>query len=318
MFYTDAYLADTRHLSTIEHGAYLLMLFHAWREPDCSLPNDDNYLARITGMDLRTFRKHRANLLHFWHLDTQQRWVQLRLKDERIIAERKRSKNVEAGKASALKRKARGYYNSQHMLTSGVSYEATNAATSVQPERNERPNQTATKSQPPEPYSTEESASASPQPLPVESKSQEPRQFSSTDRRANGGGTAAMTSEEWNAPDITQIADRLVRLCRPRHWHTSPHSRAMSETITLLLGESDPQGTADEIARVQAMYLAEPASITKNMEKQEFAYFVKDRMFEHPPKKQATKAKSGFERDMELAARLEAEENAAATRGKPK
>lgn len=45
MFVAD-YLADTTDLSTEEHGAYLLLMFAAWRS-DGVLPNDPRRLARI-------------------------------------------------------------------------------------------------------------------------------------------------------------------------------------------------------------------------------------------------------------------------------
>jgi uncharacterized protein YdaU (DUF1376 family) len=102
--FTDAYLADTRHLTTLQHGAYLLMLMTAWRTKTCAIPNDDDYLARITGMDKRTWGANKTILLAFWTLDDQQNWVQGRLLDERNYVEKKRNNNVEAGKASALKR----------------------------------------------------------------------------------------------------------------------------------------------------------------------------------------------------------------------
>jgi uncharacterized protein YdaU (DUF1376 family) len=81
--FTDAYLADTRHLTTLQHGAYLLMLMTAWRSSDCSLPNDDAFLARIAGLDKRTWNTNRTVLLSFWQLNGQQKWEQGRLKDER-------------------------------------------------------------------------------------------------------------------------------------------------------------------------------------------------------------------------------------------
>lgn len=101
--FTDAYLADTRHLSTLQHGAYLLMLMSAWREPDCALPNDDTYLARITGLDRRTWAKNKQVLLSFWHLNGQQKWVQGRLVDERKYVEQQSSRNSAAAKSRWLK-----------------------------------------------------------------------------------------------------------------------------------------------------------------------------------------------------------------------
>ncbi|UEM08088.1 DUF1376 domain-containing protein (plasmid) [Skermanella rosea] len=81
--FTDAYLADTRHLTTLQHGAYLLMIMTAWRSPDCALPDNDAFLARITGLDKRTWNANKETLLAFWRLNDEQKWVQGRLLDER-------------------------------------------------------------------------------------------------------------------------------------------------------------------------------------------------------------------------------------------
>lgn len=106
--FTDAYLSDTRHLNAAQHGAYLLLLMMAWRMPDCALPDDDEVLARWCSMDKRTFVKNKSVIMSFWTRNNAGQFVQKRLLDERKYVEQLRSKNVAAGRASALKRLNRG------------------------------------------------------------------------------------------------------------------------------------------------------------------------------------------------------------------
>jgi len=47
--WTDAYLADTGHLSYEEHGLYLHILMTMWRTPACQMPNDDAWINRKFG-----------------------------------------------------------------------------------------------------------------------------------------------------------------------------------------------------------------------------------------------------------------------------
>ncbi len=54
--YWDAYLADTTHLTTEEHGAYMLLLAAMWRR-DGAVPDDDKDNARILGLTLAKWRK---------------------------------------------------------------------------------------------------------------------------------------------------------------------------------------------------------------------------------------------------------------------
>lgn len=64
-FYVADYLKDTTHLSTIEHGAYFLLLMHAWTH-DGLLPSDERRLARIAGMTSREWRKSATVLLEYF------------------------------------------------------------------------------------------------------------------------------------------------------------------------------------------------------------------------------------------------------------
>jgi uncharacterized protein YdaU (DUF1376 family) len=59
--YWDAYLADTTHLTTEEHGAYMLLIAAMWRR-NGSVPNDDKDNARILGMTPAKWRKVKARL----------------------------------------------------------------------------------------------------------------------------------------------------------------------------------------------------------------------------------------------------------------
>jgi uncharacterized protein YdaU (DUF1376 family) len=54
--FTDAYLADTEHLSDAEHGIYLRVLMVMWRSPGCRIPDDDEWIARRFRRDVETVR----------------------------------------------------------------------------------------------------------------------------------------------------------------------------------------------------------------------------------------------------------------------
>lgn len=91
--WTDAYLSDTRLLTTIEHGAYLLLLMEAWRRPNCDLPDDDRMLARMTGLQADEWAEIKSTVMAFWNYDGRSKsWKQKRLTKERDSA-RIRSKS---------------------------------------------------------------------------------------------------------------------------------------------------------------------------------------------------------------------------------
>jgi uncharacterized protein YdaU (DUF1376 family) len=58
--YVADYHAETTHLSTIEHGAYYLLLLDYWRNGE--LPNDKGQLARIARMTPKEWAKISATI----------------------------------------------------------------------------------------------------------------------------------------------------------------------------------------------------------------------------------------------------------------
>lgn len=104
--WTDAYLADTSHLTTIEHGAYFLLLMVAWRSHDKRLPDDDAKLARYARVTKGQWARLRPVLQEFFKVQDGY-WTQGRLTDEAEAVRQHRERQSAAGKASALKRKGR-------------------------------------------------------------------------------------------------------------------------------------------------------------------------------------------------------------------
>jgi uncharacterized protein YdaU (DUF1376 family) len=63
-FYIADYLKHTRRLSTIEHGAYFLLIMEYWKAGE--LPDNDEQLRRITGMTTKEWRRSRSHLQSFF------------------------------------------------------------------------------------------------------------------------------------------------------------------------------------------------------------------------------------------------------------
>lgn len=73
------YLKDTTHLTTLLHGAYLLLIMSYW--VDGPPPDDDETLASITKMDAKTWRKSREKLARFFTMENGA-WRQKRIDAE--------------------------------------------------------------------------------------------------------------------------------------------------------------------------------------------------------------------------------------------
>jgi len=92
--YVADYLADTRRLSTLEHGAYMLLIMDYWRNG--SLPDDDRKLARIVGLALDEWMEIREAIADLFH----EGWTHKRIDAELAAADEKANK----AQAAAAKR----------------------------------------------------------------------------------------------------------------------------------------------------------------------------------------------------------------------
>lgn len=97
--YVADYLGDTRHLTTEQHGAYLLLLMTMWRS-DGVLSDDPAKLARIAGLTVARWNKISADVLAFF-TPCDGGFTQGRLVAELTIADEKSEKRSQAGKAGA-------------------------------------------------------------------------------------------------------------------------------------------------------------------------------------------------------------------------
>lgn len=114
--FPDAYHRDTTHLTTEEHGAYLLLLMAAWGNDDCSLPSDEKRLAALAKMPVQKWKKIAPTILEFWKLENG-RLTQGRLLKEWSYVNARRSKRKEAAEArwDRSKCNANGYANGMHL-----------------------------------------------------------------------------------------------------------------------------------------------------------------------------------------------------------
>jgi len=92
------YLSDTRHLSTRQHGAYLLLIMHYWQAEE--LPEDDRQLARIAGLSPKEWAADKSILRALFG----DRWRHKRVDAEIAKATEIINKRKAAGQEGANKR----------------------------------------------------------------------------------------------------------------------------------------------------------------------------------------------------------------------
>lgn len=100
--YVAEYLADAAHLSTLEHGAYMLLIMNYWQRAE-PLPDSDRKLARLARLSDEQWLSIRDDIADFFTI-ADGLWKHGRIEHELDKARGKLEQARNAGKASAKSR----------------------------------------------------------------------------------------------------------------------------------------------------------------------------------------------------------------------
>ena len=106
--YVSDYLSDAAHLTAIQHGAYLLLIFNYWQKGH-ALNNSNERLANVARMSNAEWEENKAVIAEFFRIDGDE-WHHDRIDSDLFAVAAKSTKASRAGKASANNRAA----NVQH------------------------------------------------------------------------------------------------------------------------------------------------------------------------------------------------------------
>lgn len=121
--YVGDYLSDTRHLSTEEHGAYLLLLMAMWRAGG-RLPNEASKLARICGLTGPKWARLEVEILAFFEVagdEIGHKRIEKEFKKYTKTCEKRAKAGALGGKAKALKNNDTPLASATNLLEPGYS-----------------------------------------------------------------------------------------------------------------------------------------------------------------------------------------------------
>jgi uncharacterized protein YdaU (DUF1376 family) len=105
--YVADYLADTAHLTTAEHGAYLLLLFNYWQRGESFKAKDERTLngrlASVARMSNEEFAVVKETISEFFEI-SENEWFHCRIERDLEAVNSKSAKASNAGKLSAQRR----------------------------------------------------------------------------------------------------------------------------------------------------------------------------------------------------------------------
>lgn len=99
--YIGDYLADTGHLSTTQHGAYLLLMMHYWRKQ--GLPDDDKQLAAIAKLPLRIWLDMKETIQAFFVNGWEHKRIEGELQRRAVLSQKRAAAGSKGGSRTQLK-----------------------------------------------------------------------------------------------------------------------------------------------------------------------------------------------------------------------
>ena len=216
--YVSDYLGDTRRLTTLEHGAYILLIMEYWQHG--GLPNDDAELAEIAGLADDEWQRVRHRISRLF----KDGWRHKRIDEELAKA----SEISERRKASAERRWSKSNANAlQEHVTCNARAGVPQPQPQPQPQLDKRyevSNETSTRSSPDDPGDA-------PQELKLVDLQKARRERTESDIDLLDGIT-----DLWNAwarqhgsPLVERLTEKRAISCRRRiadlkaYGHDSPH-----------------------------------------------------------------------------------------------
>lgn len=107
--YVDDFEADTAHLTLEEDGAYNRLLRLCWRSPDCSVPNDPEWIRRRLRVTLEEFERVVQPVINeFFKTEKGRVWQKRQRQEYRFaidMVNKRKEAGSKGGRANALKRR---------------------------------------------------------------------------------------------------------------------------------------------------------------------------------------------------------------------
>ncbi|MHB2265683.1 YdaU family protein [Aliihoeflea sp. PC F10.4] len=98
-FFPADYIADTTHMTTVQHGAYLLLIMHYWRNE--GVPDDDQMLSRVTGLSMTEWRKMRPIIREMFNEGWRHKRIDRDIREAKEAYERRAKAGRKGGKTAS-------------------------------------------------------------------------------------------------------------------------------------------------------------------------------------------------------------------------